>query len=88
MKEKIKKLQEELDKVYDELYELKSIKDKSYLFNSHYELINDLEHGINNKLTEYKRKQYTEDEPTLEDFIDVLNNLKRYILEYKKSYNL
>ena len=85
---KEEELKNELDKVYEELYELKSIKSKDYLFDAHFELINDIEDGLIEKIKEYEKIDNVEDEPTLEDFVDVLNNFKRYILEYKKSYNL
>jgi len=86
--EKIEELQTELDKVYEELYELKSKKQKDYLFDAHFELINDIQDGIIVKIKEYNKIENVDDEPTLEDFVDVLTNFKRYIQEYKKSYNL
>jgi len=87
-KEKIERLEKELDKVYEELYDLKSKKDNSYLQDSHFELIRDIEIAIITKLDDYKKVLYSDEEPSTEDFIKVLNNINRYIKEYKKSYNL
>jgi hypothetical protein len=85
-KEKIEKLQTELDKVYEELYELKSSKSKDYLFDAHHELINDIEYGINSKIEEYKEQEF--DDMPVEDFLSTLKQFKRYIQEYKKSYKI
>jgi hypothetical protein len=85
-KEKIEKLQTELDKVYEELYELKSVKSKKYLFDAHHQLINEIETGINTKIEEYKEQEF--DMMPVEDFLSTLKLFKRYIQEYKRSYKL
>lgn len=84
--EKIEKLQTELDKVYEELYELKSSKSKKYLFDAHHQLINEIEIAINIKIEEYKEQEF--DDMPVEDFLSTLHLVKRYIQEYKRSYKI
>ncbi|MCK9416095.1 hypothetical protein M0Q97_05490 [Candidatus Dojkabacteria bacterium] len=83
-KDKIKELQNRIDKMYDELFQQNS--KKSYLFDAHFELINDIETGVNEKILEYKDKEF--DDMPVEDFLSTLQSIKRYITEYKKSYKL
>jgi hypothetical protein len=80
----LNKLQKELDKVYDELYQLKS--NKTYLMNSHFELINDIESAINESINNYKEKEF--DDMPVEEFLTIMKSFKRYINEYKKAYKL
>ena len=87
-KDKIKQLQDELDLVHEKLYDLKSKNDKNYLMDAHFDLIKDIECAINSKLEEYKKIEIFDEQPTIDDFIDVLKKFKKYINEYKKSYNI
>lgn len=83
-KDKIKELQNSIDKLYDIIHQ-QNLK-KSYLLDAHFELINDIETGVNEKLLEYKDKEF--DDMPVEDFLSTLQSIKRYITEYKKSYKL
>lgn len=86
MKDEIEKIKEELDRVSEELYDLKSQKSKSFLQDSHLDLIRDIEDAIKFKITEYRPKEF--DDMPVEDFLVFLKTIQDYIKEYKNSYRL
>lgn len=86
MMNEIDKLKAELDKVSEELYDLKSSKSKSFLQDSHFELIKDIDDAVKFKLNEYKPKEF--DDMPVEDFLIFLKTIQDYIKEYRNSYRL
>lgn len=86
LKKELERTKDELEKVSDELYDLKSIKTPTFLLDSHIELITDIQNGLNQKIEEYKDKEF--DDMPVEEFLIFINTIKRYIQEYRKSYNV
>jgi hypothetical protein len=83
---KIKMLENEIDDLYDQLFELKSKQKTFHLKDAYNELVFDLHNGIRNLIEKYNEEQ--DEEVPKEQFIENLKLFDKYIKEFKRAYKI
>lgn len=87
MEDKVKKLEEELDKVKEELYDIKFSKRK--IDSELLELINDIQYGLLDEIENLKSKEEKfEYEIEIDYMKSFLKRIDDYIKEFRKSYQV